>query len=377
MRKILLTILAVTIALLLCEMYLRIRMPQQTYDSLPDAESNCYRTDPITFALPKPSSTCVFRTAEYHKKVMIGPQGFVGSTTVAKQKNPAIPRIVFIGDSLTFGQGVSNDESYPSVIRQLFTTQQKHAEIINASMVGAGPNWYYLRLKHTVAEYAPDVVVIGLYIGNDFSDLQYFTSTKTDEKGLPLGITTMHEYIDANGMRRSSSVPMRFRIPILKRSHIFQFITTSVFGAAMSIEQPTANGSPCLLDNSCKELHNGIDETVRLVKGMQHISDDIGAKLVIVLIPWELQLPRELLQRSDIQFFATDKTRHLVATTLMTRLADAHIQTVDLLPAFEAYHGSVPVIYRVDRHWNKTGHTIAAETLFPTLYGLVMNSSKE
>lgn len=189
--------------------------PQLTYDMLPDTGTGCYAPDPILFARPKPNTTCVITTPEYVMRTPINPQGFIGTTPVSVEKKTGTSRIAFIGDSMTFGQGVSFDFAYPFRVAKTLG-----AEIINASMVGAGPDWYYLRLKESLLPYRPDVVVVGLYVGNDLSDTVYFRAKGTDGNRLPTAITTPYEYVDTDGVRRSTSTPLRYRIPILRQSHL-------------------------------------------------------------------------------------------------------------------------------------------------------------
>ncbi len=369
------TIIPILIALLLSlvtgEAYLRSQRPQLTYSRLPDADTGCYQADPIAFAVPKPGTTCIIRTPEYTMKTPINPQGFLGTESVNLQKTDGRTRIAFIGDSFTFGQGVSYDQAYPALIGQLLNKQRIPAEILNASMVGSGPQWYYLRLKEMVKTYTPDIVVVGLYVGNDFGDLRYFQTPTIDASGLPLALTTRHEYVDTDGIRRPTSIPMRYRIPVLRNSHLFQMITTRMYGDVFASETPSINADPCLLHLRCPDSTRDIEETVRLLTGMQRISMDMKSRLLVVLIPWELQLPRRILALSRINFYATDKSRHIVSDTLMPRLYEAGISTLDLLSAFESYTGSEPVLYPQDRHWNAVGHTIAAEAIAPVLQSLI------
>jgi len=66
------------------------------------------------------------------------------------------PRLVFIGCSITFGEGVSYEDSYPAVIGRLLDNQY---EIINLGVQGYGADQAYLRLKQYVNDLRPSIVV--------------------------------------------------------------------------------------------------------------------------------------------------------------------------------------------------------------------------
>jgi hypothetical protein len=83
--------------------------------------------------------------------------------------DPIMPSVVILGDSQTFGHGVSNDEAYPNVLDEMFPDCQ----IINAAVPGTELNYYYAYLRKIVEEnILQDLrrVVVGLTMpGNDFT----------------------------------------------------------------------------------------------------------------------------------------------------------------------------------------------------------------
>lgn len=340
--------------------------PQLVSSRLPDTETGCYVSDPILFAKPKPNTTCIMTTPEYRMRTPINAQGFIGTKPTAVEKKATTRRIAFIGDSMTFGQGVPFETAYPFRVGAMLG-----ADVINASMIGSGPDWYYLRLKESVLAYRPDIVVVGIFLGNDFADLSYFRSKQTDSQGLPAAIETPYEYVDADGVRRSSSTPLRYRIPIIRNSHLIQLLANRIFGSYAYVNQSPQNGAPCLLQPSCNTLDQPIERTVRLVRGMKSLTEGIRAPLVIVLIPWELQLPAPLLARSRINFYAADGNRRFFGERLAQRFSAHGITVIDLLPAFEAYRGEEPLLYPMDRHWTAAGHRVAAEAIAPVIADLL------
>ena len=79
-------------------------------------------------------------------------------------------RILVVGDSLTFGQGVRDEESWPAQLGGLLgadSTSGLRWRAINAGVNGWSA-WHYQRYVETQAlQLDPDLVVVGLYFGND------------------------------------------------------------------------------------------------------------------------------------------------------------------------------------------------------------------
>ncbi len=79
-------------------------------------------------------------------------------------------RIIVVGDSLTFGPGVLDHQAYPAVLRDLYESEPhngKRPYVVNAGVNGWA-SWHYLRWAETQLEkFQPDVLVVGLYLGND------------------------------------------------------------------------------------------------------------------------------------------------------------------------------------------------------------------
>lgn len=72
-------------------------------------------------------------------------------------KNPNTIRIMVIGDSFTFGEEVSDDETYSYYLEQLLP----NTEIMNLGVHGYGHDQMLLSLKELGHQYNPDFVILG------------------------------------------------------------------------------------------------------------------------------------------------------------------------------------------------------------------------
>lgn len=80
-------------------------------------------------------------------------------------------RVVVIGDSFTFGQGCQRGEIFPDVLEARLNAAGHHAQVINVSHVGIGPESYFVLLQSVALKYRPDVVVLNTF-GNDASEVR-------------------------------------------------------------------------------------------------------------------------------------------------------------------------------------------------------------
>ncbi len=76
-------------------------------------------------------------------------------------------RIVVLGDSITFGNFLSVEDTYPKKLEDLLNADDKDAyEVLNFGVGGYDLHNYLALLKGRVVQYAPDLVVIGLCVND-------------------------------------------------------------------------------------------------------------------------------------------------------------------------------------------------------------------
>ena len=85
--------------------------------------------------------------------------------------NDQVKRIFFIGDSGTFGVGVSRLETFVSLVRKKITKQGDFREIqvVNAGVVGATPPDTLWLFENFLAPLKPSVVVYTIFLANDIN----------------------------------------------------------------------------------------------------------------------------------------------------------------------------------------------------------------
>lgn len=90
---------------------------------------------------------------------------------ISHQKQEGTRRVLFIGDSGTFGSGVAYEKSFPFVFEELHNKSNppRRVEVINAGRRGLSTVGEIKLLEDDLLQFKPDVVVLGLFMANDLN----------------------------------------------------------------------------------------------------------------------------------------------------------------------------------------------------------------
>src|SRR5688572_9791142 len=105
----------------------------------------------------------------YHHRVRVNSLGLRGPELGAREANEE--RILFLGDSLTYGQGVADDETMPAALaRALEERAPSHRwTVVNGGNRAYGTEQEVALLEELGARIRPDIVLLGWY-WNDVSE---------------------------------------------------------------------------------------------------------------------------------------------------------------------------------------------------------------
>ncbi len=104
--------------------------------------------------------------SEFYKsfsyKIKTNEKSLRSNHTVSYQNPTNSFRILILGDSVTFGLGVNNEDLFSQVLEKTLNQQipSNNFEVINASSPGWGPIEYYLYMKNEGYKYSPNLVII-------------------------------------------------------------------------------------------------------------------------------------------------------------------------------------------------------------------------
>jgi len=86
-----------------------------------------------------------------------------------KSKKPGVYRIALVGDSMTFGWGIENNETMSRQLTKHLTETMglQNVEVINFGIPGTGPYQYYRVINKYVREVEADLVITNVLMAND------------------------------------------------------------------------------------------------------------------------------------------------------------------------------------------------------------------
>jgi hypothetical protein len=109
--------------------------------------------DPTKGWIPKPNLRDV---KVFNNKILnTNSKGFRGKKDFPYTKEKL--RILILGDSFTFGDEVSDDETYSYYLQEMLP----HTEVINMGIHGYGHDQMLILLKEEGVKYQPDIVILG------------------------------------------------------------------------------------------------------------------------------------------------------------------------------------------------------------------------
>lgn len=237
---------------------------------------------------------------------------------------PAIHRTLALGDSFTFGFGMPEEATYPSVLGRLLNeshgTPNRTYEVLNLGVVG-----YNTRDEATVLQYKglslnPQQIIIG-YVLND---------PETDPQ------PSLHRAFDKPVWWRHSHL---LRLLHKGKMHL----EVLLFGSGDYIRYLHAPDRP-----KWKSVVAGF-QTIRA------LTEESGTKVLLVIFP--------LIPSRDWKNYAYRDLHQQVAEAARENGFDV----LDLLDIYSTYEPRRLVLSETDNHPSRLGHEVAARAIFERL----------
>jgi lysophospholipase L1-like esterase len=237
--------------------------------------------------------------------VNINSRGYRGDE-VELEKNKK--RILVLGDSFTFGLFVKDDETYSAVLQKILADHGYDYEVINA---GYADGWeadeQYSWLVNEGISLQPDLVIYGLFVGNDIDKIDKSSWKQVDTYGLPIQIKSDILYVDETLgiIRDRSPSAWYYRIPVLRNWHLFVLFgraTTKLASMSSSGDWRVFSSSERFAPNLIRrkdgyeyqlymdEFRKKESNFLRLVKGMERVSREKNAKFLVLMLPWNFMV---------------------------------------------------------------------------------------
>ena len=276
-------------------------------------------------------------------------------------------RVVVVGDSVTFGQGVANEDVYPEQLNDLAQRDGSAYEVVNLGVGGYDTLQEVAILEDKGLAYQPDLVVVG-YCLNDISvvstSLEYVKRVRKYQQSILISSSRLIQWVLATidrwrvgnfiAYRNEQSVFIEEYKDRIDPIHPDEQRLLGLISQAGGIYPSSWYGD----DYRVGRLRHAFNQLERLSK--QGRSFDV----VVMIIPW--------LDASDGQY------RHNVAHQIVAHeAARCGFVVLDLLDAF-MNHGVEPLKLRENDklHPNALGHQLIAQNLHPYLTARLTRTSE-
>jgi hypothetical protein len=143
-----------------------------------------YEVDEDCLMRLRPGGTKVFRHLRVNGggqvTVQVNALGLRGAEPVTR---PRRPRVVVYGDSFVEAEFSSLEETFPARLAARLADAGVSAEVLNAGVVGYGPDQVCLRLESELPRLQADLAIVAVASGNDFGDLVRNKLFRLDAEG--------------------------------------------------------------------------------------------------------------------------------------------------------------------------------------------------
>ncbi len=278
--------------------------------------------------------------------------GFSEGTTVRtnsrglrdREPTPAKPagviRVLFLGDSVTFGAGVRDDEPFPRLLESR-PVGGPTIETVNAGVVGYNTAQELARLESVGPAYQPDVVVLTFVVNDLLDSFSIFD----------------HQYDPAGPLAEQ-------KIWLRRHSHLYRLVQDTWWRASQELRRMEAGRTEPLRQRA------RVEERLAELRQIVELSRSHGAAFLLVLYPDNLDDPVSP---------GPDGARRTVREELLRVAADAGVPAVDLTAALGDVRDPRAREHRLreDPHPSPTGHRIIANALAGPLGAVVTARAAE
>lgn len=273
-------------------------------------------------------------------------------------KLPGVFRILVVGDSFTVGASVEQHEAFPQVLGQILKgTGSATVEVVNAGVGGWAPFQYAQFLEYYGDAFEPDLVVTGLFVGNDiFVDVFGVEDTLTTIRGRRVS-------------RETQQSPWgETQVWLYERSHIARLLMKQSVEPLKFLREHCGEFNPYFLAVQRNRIRNHIavptsgelellEGNIAQLERIERWSAARGIPHIVFIFPDENQvnplLQEALLMPEERQAYDFASPQ----TLLQSRMDERGIIWSDLL---EVLRADPRCLFMNDSHWTPEGHALVA-----------------
>ncbi len=337
--------------------------------------------DPLVGHLHRPNLNIRVPFAEHPQgyfDLVINNQGLREEQDTSYANPTGIFRAVVLGDSHTDG-AVFDSETYPNQLESILISQGLQVEVLNGGVAAYEPLQELFWFHYYGRQYNPDLVILGLYVGNDLIGMKGFENVRIDDRG----------QVFVDGLAKTPRPqPFDERLTELaNQSYLYSIFRWNVF-PKLAGEEQTPEAQAFRVCRGCyfqslDQANQVADEKIEFEVALARLENILtvlngqakaaGAQLVILLIPTKRQVEgpssdAERIQESAALLELPSKLWDFDTTVLDALLALGErngLAIFNPLPELQAVYeeDGQPLYYFTDWHLNPSGHRALADAL--------------
>jgi len=150
-----------------------------------------------TVEAAKLAKTIKIQQFEFETQHSYNEQGF-RDKPISSEKVMGVDRILFVGDSFTEGKGVSEDSRFSN---RLIEDLGIDYEGVNVGQLATNPDVYLDNIKRFGVALDPDLIVMGIFLGNDFQGARGLPAPDSRQVNLTLPMQTSYSIWDSISLK--------------------------------------------------------------------------------------------------------------------------------------------------------------------------------
>ncbi|MBT8407685.1 MAG: SGNH/GDSL hydrolase family protein [Deltaproteobacteria bacterium] len=276
------------------------------------------------------------------------------------KKKPTVFRIMVIGDSFTFGQGVNLEDTYSKQLERRINDMGTTSEVISCGVIGYGM-WQYLEtLERKVIPYKPDLVILGLFIDD-------ITTSVSPYKHLQNWPGTNPFAKDASGMISRSYLwnSLKNSITLLETKYRYLRGHNYLKGIEerkkrIGPAHPGSNWHQIMYGKLPRNIYSDFSQALRK---FIRICETVNIQVLVVLIPDAAQMHEP--DRQKVNLFVAQTCK------------DIGVPLVDVTERFEKEEDPRTLyLFPLDAHTSPKGHRLIADSIFEQIEKLKLLTTR-
>ncbi len=298
------------------------------------------------------------------------------------EKPPGMKRVVMLGDSITEGAGVDQNQRFSELLEQEFSdadvSGNGKVEILNFGVVETGTIREFLILKYKALLYNPDAVVLVFYLGDDIFDNYSINEEAIREfsaaqyAGSFRSLIT-HSHLAVLVIQQIRALDLRVPFPNILRK------TLARFGILVS-DRKEVTLPPDLIypgfllyaQGNDQRFVNGWNKTEEYFVKIRDELQQHNIPLFVFVLPSHEQIYPDVWERILDKYSAMRKLSwnlqkpNIILQNILRR---DNINFTDTTPFFRSLfeQNHEQLFYPQDGHLTTSGHKLIAEIISPIL----------